>query len=194
MAPLQRENENSINRLGLSIMTANAADAVWQKLDKDLKEYGDKVQLAKTQFDGLSDSITKFGAQLEEAQAREEKINDMLQSFMAKIDAVSDQNWDAVAGKFSPEPSSALQTPTQHMPTSPTYRQRSPSEQSRLKLASLSANDDAGDAKPSVETSYGGSNSSINVSSANKGKVHIHRSGSVTIEMDPDKSSAEQRG
>ena len=178
-------------------MTANAADAVWQKLDKDLKEYGDKVQLAKTQFDGLSDSITKFGAQLEEAQAREQKINDMLQSFMAKIDAVSDQNWDAVAGKFSPEPSSALQTPTQHMPTSPTYRQQqglSPSEHSRLKLASLSANDDAGDKKPSVESGDGDnrrSNSSINIGSANKGKVHIHRSGSVTIEMDPDKSNAE---
>ena len=54
-------------------MTANAADAVWQKLDKDLKEYGDKVQLAKTR-DGLSGSITKFGKQLEEAQARDKKL------------------------------------------------------------------------------------------------------------------------
>ena len=64
-------------------MTANAADAVWQKLDKDLKEYGDKVQLAKTQFDGLSGSITKFGKQLEEAQAREQNSRPMREIWTA---------------------------------------------------------------------------------------------------------------
>ena len=74
-------------------MTANASDAVWQKLDSDLREYGDKVELAKSQFEGLSDSITKFGRQLEEAQSREAKITEMLQSFMSKIDQVSEQNW-----------------------------------------------------------------------------------------------------
>ena len=42
-------------------MTANAADAVWQKLDKDLKEYGDKVQLAKTQFANQNSNKNKNG-------------------------------------------------------------------------------------------------------------------------------------
>jgi hypothetical protein len=162
-------------------MTANAADAVWQKLDKDLKEYGDKVHLAKTQFDGLSDSITKFGKQLEEAQAREQKINDMLQSFMAKIDAVSDQNWDAVTGQFSPKSSNQLQTPTQQIPTSPTYRQSSPTEQSRLKLASLSDN------QATASNSTG--EDAVHLNSSSKGRVHVHRSGSVTIEMNPNKSN-----
>ena len=163
-------------------MTANAADAVWQKLDKDLKEYGDKVQLAKTQFDGLSGSITKFGKQLEEAQAREQKINDMLQSFMAKIDAVSDQNWDGVTGKFSPTSSNHLQTPVQKLPTSPTYRQHSsPSEQSRLKLNALSSQQQADNTTSNTDT--------VHLNSSNKGRVHVHRSGSVTIEMDPNKSN-----
>ena len=163
-------------------MTSNAADAVWQKLDKDLKEYGDKVHLAKTQFDGLSDSITKFGKQLEEAQAREQKINDMLQSFMAKIDAVSDQNWDAVTGQFSPKSSHQLQTPIQQLPTSPTLRQSSPSEKSRLKLASLS--DNQANASNSPEEDI------VHLNSSAKGRVHVHRSGSVTIEMNPNKSNA----
>ena len=162
-------------------MTSNAADAVWQKLDKDLKEYGDKVHLAKTQFDGLSDSITKFGKQLEEAQAREQKINDMLQSFMAKIDAVSDQNWDAVTGQFSPKSSHQLQTPIQQLPTSPTLRQSSPSEKSRLKLASLS--DNQANASNSPEEDI------VHLNSSAKGRVHVHRSGSVTIEMNPNKSN-----
>ena len=165
-------------------MTSNAADAVWQKLDKDLKEYGDKVHLAKTQFDGLSDSITKFGKQLEEAQAREQKINDMLQSFMAKIDAVSDQNWDAVTGQFSPKSSHQLQTPIQQLPTSPTLRQSSPSEKSRLKLASLSSQEDN-----QTNASNVTDQNTVHLNSSSKGRVHIHRSGSVTIEMDPNKSN-----
>jgi hypothetical protein len=149
-------------------MTANASDAVWQKLDSDLREYGDKVDLAKSQFEGLTDSINQFGKQLEEAQAREQKITEMLQSFMSKIDQVSEGNWQgspSASRTVLARPASPL---SQH-----SVRSNSPSDRSRLKLASLV---NEGSSSPS----------SFHISADDTGsaaRVHIHRTGSVTIDQ-----------
>ena len=114
-------------------MTANASDAVWQKLDSDLREYGDKVELAKSQFEGLSDSITKFGKQLEEAQSREAKITEMLQSFMSKIDQVSEQNWGSSQYATRTSQNSGANSPSSFQSSIDAA-----AESSRMKLASLS--------------------------------------------------------
>jgi len=148
-------------------MTANASDAVWQKLDSDLREYGDKVDLAKSQFEGLTDSINQFGKQLEEAQAREQKITEMLQSFMSKIDQVSVGNWQGSPSANITVPAGPASPLSQH-----SVRSISPSD-SRLKLASLV---NEGSSSPS----------SFHISADDAGsaaRVHIHRTGSVTIDQ-----------
>ena len=149
-------------------MTANASDAVWQKLDTDLREYGDKVELAKSQFEGLSDSITKFGRQLEEAQSREAKITEMLQSFMSKIDQVSEQNWGG--SEFSAHGGGSSRQ-TNSRPGSPQSLQKSigaAAQSSRMKLASLSNMRESPTASP-------GNTLRISAADNQQQRIHIHR-------------------
>ena len=80
--------------------------STWEKLAGELKDYGSKIDAAKSQFDDLSVNIDDFTKQLEEAAARERKITEMLNSFMAKIDNVSQQNWDPTMSQQSQQPRS----------------------------------------------------------------------------------------
>jgi hypothetical protein len=80
----------------------------WEKLSNDLKDYGNKIDEAKTQFDNLSINIDDFTKQLEEAAARERKITVMLNDFMNKIEDVSQQNWDPSTSYLSEQAKSPL--------------------------------------------------------------------------------------
>ena len=178
--------------------------STWEKLSSELKEYGGKIDAAKAQFDDLSVNIDDFTKQLEEAAARERKITEMLNSFMAKIDNVSSQNWEGstsqrshhqqsppkllsstpawtsppslVSPQVSSSPSSAANNTSRSAGTStPTFAARSST--SPLRSSDLLGS-------PVAAASVAASMSQLG---DNGPQVHISRHGSISI-MQPSKN------
>ena len=165
-----------------SLSTANSTGSQWEKLASELKDYGTKIDSAKAQFDDLSVNIDDFTRQLEEAAARERKITEMLNSFMAKIDNVSQQNnWDPNMSSRSHQSSHSHHSPPKLL-SAPTYKLSPPNNNVNSISSPLRSSELGG--------SSGGS-SYIGSSEFNNGEampqVHISRKGSISIMVPPTK-------